>query len=188
MIFAYDKDGIIFAERVYKEFMGDANCVPKLDSEENFAMWHPHKNMLIHIDTDHQRIEDIIRYEVEVPEELNHETVVDFYNRVCRTLDKYSYTPKEERYDFVIHIANNKEAFELNGRGIVTIDDKLTPISGQFAGYGSGLGISIPEELSPRQRLIHYFDRYEKLKQVLRFPIVLMRTNTDEIEIVEKMN
>ena len=188
MIYAYDKDGIIFAERVYRDFEGNANCTQKTDSEEHFPMWHPHENMLIYINSDNKRIIDIIRYEVDVPKELSHEILVDFYERICKALDARGYTPTKERYEFAIIIANNQVAYNLCGRGIVTIDDKLTPISGEFSGFGAGLGISIPMDLSPRERLLYYFDGFEKLRQVRRFPIALMRTNTKDIVIVDGLN
>ena len=132
MVYAYDNSGIIFAHPVRLHFAGNANCRQRIDAEEHFLMWHPHKDMLVFVGTDNGRIYDIIKYEIDVPTELTPKSLVEYYERICKALDKRGYTPKNERYNFNIIIADNKNAYDISGRGVVTLDAPLNITTTQF--------------------------------------------------------
>ena len=178
MIFAYDQDKIYFACGEYD--LNDRKYYMN-PTEENLPVWHPHEGMLIYVNTNNQRIVDLIKYSVNIPKELSFETLNSFYEDIWECLRREKYK-NPDAYRLTITIANSRDAYYLNKNGITDRDDKLTPVSG-------GVSLELIDdslfELTPVERIKEYIRIENEFYGRKTSPILFLSTDEYGAKLID---
>jgi hypothetical protein len=181
MTFAYGKDVIYFATNYLSLEVDDGDFYYDNPTEENLPCWHPHEGMFIYVRTENARLVDLIRYYVDIPKELSFASISRLQEDIWDVFAENGYK-SHEAYSVEITIADGKDAYHINSKGIIDRDDKQSAISGAFS---TGLDNKMLKGLSPVERLKEYYRIRNEYYQRKNTPILLFSTDKKGVEIIE---